>query len=133
LILAIGGGMMLAIIRGLVANGTLLIRVGTVELPSTGAAHFEMVIIEGASHLVVTGHDPGSNAYRGLAQMTQRGPYCHVEVDRILHSVRQYSGDYIHAFRASEPCTTVTFGKRRVAVAPGQRPPSRSPALLSEG
>ena len=102
----------------LVKNGTILIRVDTVELPSPQAAQYRTVIIDGASYLIVTGHDPGSNSARGVAQMIQRGGDCHVEVDRVVENPSQASGDYIYAFPMREPCTRVTFGKRRVAVAP---------------
>lgn len=127
LVLAIAIGVMLAIVWELVTSGTLLIRVDTVELPSPGAARFATVALDGTPRLVVTGHDPGSNSYRGLAQMTQRGPHCHVEVDRVVHSTRQASGDYTYAFAISEPCTRVTFGKRRVAVAPVKSAPLPPP------
>lgn len=126
-VFAIASGVVLAIIWELAKNGTLLIRVGTLELRSSNGAQFTTVVIDGATYLVVTGHDPGSFSSRGASQMTQSGSHCHVEVYQVLQNPSQASGDYIYAFRASKPCTRVTFGKRRVAVAPVKSAPPLPP------
>jgi hypothetical protein len=128
-VLAVACGVVLAIVWQLAKSGTLLVRVGTLELRSPTSARFTMVTLDGAPYLIVTGHDPGSNSSRGASRMTQSGPHCHVEVDQVLHNPSQASGDYVYAFRASGPCATVTFGKRRVAVAKVQPPSPESPPL----
>jgi hypothetical protein len=102
----------------LVKNGTLLVRVGTVELPSPSAARYAMTNFDGAQHLVVAGHDPGSSSWRGLARVAQHRGECHVEVDRVAFNPSQISGDYIYIFPTTEPCIRVTLGKHRVAVVP---------------
>jgi hypothetical protein len=73
----------------LVKNGTLLVRVGTVELPSPSAARYAMTNFDGAQHLVVAGHDPGSSSWRGLARVAQHRGECHVEVDRVAFNPSQ--------------------------------------------
>jgi hypothetical protein len=128
--LAVAGGVVLAIVWQLAKNGTLLIRVGTLELRSLDSARFTTVRLDGAPYLIVTGHDPGSYSSRGASQMTQSGSHCHVEVYQVLENPSQASGDYVYAFPVRGPCTTVTFGKHRVAVAPVEPPlpaPPRSP------
>lgn len=121
-VLAFACGAILAIGWTLVTNGTVLLRVGTVELPSPSAARFWTVTVDGAPHLVVSGHDPGSMAGRGLARMSRAGGDCHVEVDRVLDNPAQVSGDYIYIFPSEERCVRVTFGKGRIRVAPAKSP-----------
>ncbi|HEX8239199.1 MAG TPA: hypothetical protein VF574_05600 [Allosphingosinicella sp.] len=123
-ILAVAGGVVLAIVWQLSKNGTLLIRVGTLELRPSNSARFTTVTFNGAPHLIVIGYGPGSYSSRGVSQMTQTGSHCHVEVSQVLNNPGQASGNYVYAFPVSEPCKTVTFGKNRVAVAPAD--PTRS-------
>jgi hypothetical protein len=53
-----------------------------------------------------------------MVRMAQHGGDCHLDVDRVAYNPGQISGDYIYIFRTPQPCTRVTFGKRRVAIAP---------------
>jgi hypothetical protein len=59
--------------------------------------------------LVISGHQPGSHAYRGSGFLECNDEVCDIKIEHLIYQNHQKSGDFIYAFRIPRECNLVKF------------------------